>query len=56
MKRSVTGVHVFTSRADSPSAAIRIAQEGYVPARAACEAGLEIPHDRPDGACGYRPG
>ncbi|MGW5609404.1 hypothetical protein ACWEWI_25530 [Streptomyces sp. NPDC003753] len=51
-------VHVFTGQADSRSAAVRIAHEVYIAARAAREAGLEIPHDRPDGwgACGYRPG
>lgn len=51
------GVHVFTGRAASRSAAVRIAHEVYDAARAACEAGLEIPHDRPDGwgARGYRP-
>ncbi|MDP9954292.1 hypothetical protein [Streptomyces vinaceus] len=58
LKRSVTGLHVFTGRADSRSAAVRIAHEVYDAARAATEAGLEIPHGRPDGwgACGYRPG
>jgi hypothetical protein len=52
------GVHVFTGQADSRSAAVRIAHEVYDAARAAREAGLEIPHGRPDGwgACGYRPG
>ncbi|MDX3132190.1 hypothetical protein PV367_20870 [Streptomyces europaeiscabiei] len=54
----LSGVHVFTGRADSRSAAVRIAHEVYDAARAAREAGLEIPHGRPDGwgACGYRPG
>ncbi|WP_041822851.1 hypothetical protein [Streptomyces davaonensis] len=54
----LSGVHVFTGRADSRSAAVRIAHEVYDAARAAREDGLEIPHDRPDGwgACGYRPG
>ncbi|MFC4467048.1 hypothetical protein ACFPH6_21410 [Streptomyces xiangluensis] len=54
----LSGVHVFIGRADSRSAAVRIAHEVYDAARAAREAGLEIPHDRPDGwgACGYRPG
>ncbi|WP_308402643.1 hypothetical protein [Streptomyces sp. AC550_RSS872] len=35
-----------------------VSHEVYDAARAAREAGLEIPHDRPDGwgACGYRPG
>ncbi|MGY1503637.1 hypothetical protein ACW4TU_44975 (plasmid) [Streptomyces sp. QTS52] len=52
------GVHVFTGRADSRSAAVQRAHEVYAAARAAAEAGLEIPHGRPDGwgACGYRPG
>nr|BFD88431.1 hypothetical protein StreXyl84_78320 [Streptomyces sp. Xyl84] len=52
------GVHVFTGRADSRSAAVRIAHEVYDTARAAATAGLKIPHGQPDGwgACGYRPG
>ncbi|MBK3583337.1 hypothetical protein JHN49_06235 [Streptomyces sp. MBT57] len=52
------GLHIFTGRAPSPSAAVRIAHEVYDAARAASEAGLKIPHGRPDGwgACGYRPG
>ncbi|MFD5848207.1 hypothetical protein [Streptomyces chartreusis] len=52
------GLHVFTGRADSRSAAVQAAHEVYDAARAAQEAGLEIPHGRPDGwgACGYRPG
>ncbi|MEV5786729.1 hypothetical protein AB0L42_37950 [Streptomyces sp. NPDC052287] len=52
------GLHVFTGRADSRTAAVRIAHQVYEAARAAREAGLEIPHGRPDGwcACGYRPG
>ncbi|MFG3142465.1 hypothetical protein ACGFZA_40440 [Streptomyces sp. NPDC048211] len=52
------GVHVFTGRADSRSAAVQAAHEVYDAARAASEAGLEIPHGRPDGwcACGYRSG
>ncbi|MGR4884034.1 hypothetical protein ACIPUC_32095 [Streptomyces sp. LARHCF249] len=52
------GVHVFTGRADSSSAAVKAAHEVYDEARAATEAGLEILHGRPDGwgACGYRPG
>ncbi|WP_432171164.1 hypothetical protein [Streptomyces sp. 1222.5] len=52
------GVHVFTGQADSRSAAMKAAHEVYDVARAAAEAGLEIPHGRPDGwgACGYRPG
>ncbi|MFE2140483.1 hypothetical protein ACFXA3_01745 [Streptomyces sp. NPDC059456] len=43
---------------DSCSAAIGAAHEVYVAARAAAEAGLEIPYGRPDGwgACGYRAG
>ncbi|MFE5669217.1 hypothetical protein ACFQ7W_35525 [Streptomyces niveus] len=54
----VRGLHVFTGRADSRSTAVRIAHEVYDAARAATEAGREIPHGRPDGwcACGYRPG
>ncbi|MFB7260612.1 hypothetical protein ACFCXH_00350 [Streptomyces nojiriensis] len=53
-----SGVHVFTGRADSDSAAIKAAHEVYDAACAAAEAGREIPHGRPDGwgACGYRPG
>ncbi|WP_229376975.1 hypothetical protein [Streptomyces spirodelae] len=53
-----SGVRVFTGRADSRSAAVRIAHEVYDAARDAAEVGLEIPHGRPDGwgACGYRPG
>ncbi|QGZ51652.1 MULTISPECIES: hypothetical protein [Streptomyces] len=52
------GVHVFTGRADSDSAAMKAAHEVYDAARAAAEAGLEMPHGHPDGwgACGYRPG
>ncbi|MEU5397323.1 hypothetical protein [Streptomyces tibetensis] len=52
------GVHVFTGQADSRSAAVKAAHEVYDAARAAVEAGLEIPHGHPDGrgACGYRPG
>ncbi|MFF7987008.1 hypothetical protein ACFZDK_49380 [Streptomyces sp. NPDC007901] len=54
----LSGVHVFTGPADSRSAALRIAHEAYAAARAAQEAGLEIPGKRPDGwgARGYRPG
>ncbi|MFB6945570.1 hypothetical protein ACFWGL_36575 [Streptomyces sp. NPDC060286] len=54
----VRGLHVFTGQADSCSAAVRIAHEVYDAARAATEAGLEIPHGWPDGwgGCGYRPG
>ncbi|MFD9458659.1 hypothetical protein ACFWBC_36965 [Streptomyces sp. NPDC059985] len=52
------GVHVFTGRADSDSAAIKAAHEVYDAARAAAEARREIPHGRSDGwgACGYRAG
>ncbi|MBQ0867372.1 hypothetical protein [Streptomyces sp. RK75] len=52
------GVHVFTGQAESRSAAMKAAHEVYDAARAAAEAGLEIPHGRPDGwgACGYRTG
>lgn len=52
------GLHIFTGRADSRSAAVRFAHEVYDAARAATEAGLEIEHGRPDGwgACGFRPG
>ncbi|MFD3565449.1 hypothetical protein ACFWVU_38165 [Streptomyces sp. NPDC058686] len=52
------GVHVFTGWADSRGAAVKAAHEVYDAARAAAEAGREIPHGRPDGwcACGYRPG
>ncbi|WP_256356409.1 hypothetical protein [Streptomyces sp. PKU-EA00015] len=37
---------------------MKAAHEVYDAARVAAEAGLEIPHGRPDGwgACGYRPG
>ncbi|MEV0489977.1 hypothetical protein [Streptomyces atratus] len=51
-------MHVFTGRADSRSAAVQAALEVCDAARAASQAGLEIPHGRPDGwgACGYRPG
>ncbi|MEU6353187.1 hypothetical protein ABZ896_28325 [Streptomyces sp. NPDC047072] len=54
----LTGVHIFAGPADSRSAAVRIAHEVYDAARAAQEAGLEIPGKRPDGwgASGYRPG
>ncbi|MGW0538079.1 hypothetical protein [Streptomyces sp. NPDC003032] len=53
----LSGVHVFTGRADSRSEAVRISHEVYDQAAAAAAAGLEIPHGRPDGwgACGYRP-
>ncbi|MEU0276709.1 hypothetical protein [Streptomyces sp. NPDC006307] len=52
------GVHAFTDHADSRSAAVRIAHEVYDQARAAQQAGLEIPSERPDGwtARSYRPG
>ncbi|WCD91110.1 hypothetical protein KPP03845_200071 (plasmid) [Streptomyces xanthophaeus] len=52
------GVHVFTGRADSGTAAIKAAHGVYDAARAAAEAGREIPHGGSDGwgACGYRPG
>lgn len=55
---TLRGVHVFTGWADSRDAAVKAAHEVYDAARAAAEAGREIPHDRPDGwsACGYRPG
>ncbi|MFI7178951.1 hypothetical protein [Streptomyces spororaveus] len=54
----LSGVHVFTGRADSDSAALQAAHEVYDAARTAAQAGLEMPHGRPDGwgACGYRPG
>jgi len=54
----LSGVHVFTGPADSPRAALRIAHEVYDAARAAQEAGVEIPGKRPDGwsANGYRTG
>ncbi|WP_331759409.1 hypothetical protein [Streptomyces sp. NBC_01579] len=54
----LSGVHVFTGRADSRRAAVQAAHEVYDAARAARAAGLEIPHGRPDGggARGYRPG
>ncbi|MFH9425491.1 hypothetical protein [Streptomyces sp. NPDC017529] len=54
----LSGVHVFTGRADSRSAAARIAHAVYDAARAAQQAGGEIPRRRPDGwgARGYRPG
>ncbi|MGW6705470.1 hypothetical protein ACWGDE_11345 [Streptomyces sp. NPDC054956] len=52
------GVHVFTGRADSDSAALKAAHEVYDAAHTAAQAGIEMPHGRPDGwgACGYRPG
>ncbi|MFF5131044.1 hypothetical protein ACFY41_29490 [Streptomyces syringium] len=52
------GLHVFTGRADSRSAAVRIAHEVYDAAHAARQAGLEIPGKQPDGwaARGYRTG
>ncbi|GHE56352.1 hypothetical protein GCM10018785_27060 [Streptomyces longispororuber] len=52
------GVHVFTGRASTRRAAVKAAHAAYTAARAAAEAGLEIPHDRPGGwgARGYRPG
>ncbi|NEA15427.1 hypothetical protein [Streptomyces halstedii] len=58
VRTGVRGLHVFTGRADSRSSALRIAHEVYDAARAASEAGREIPHGRPDGwgARGFRPG
>ncbi|MET8411089.1 hypothetical protein ABZV34_23805 [Streptomyces sp. NPDC005195] len=55
---AASGVHVFTGRADSRSAAVRNAHEVYDAARTAQDAGREIPHESADGwcACGYRPG
>ena len=52
------GVHVFTGQADGRRAAIQAAHEAHDTVRAAAEAGLAIPHGRPNGwgACGYRPG
>ena len=52
------GMHVFTGWASSRAAAVQAAHEVYDAARAAAEAGREIPHGSPDGwsACGYRPG
>jgi hypothetical protein len=52
------GVHVFTGRADSRSAAVKAAHEVYDQAAAAWQAGSQIPDMRPDGwtARGYRPG
>ncbi|TXS75852.1 hypothetical protein EAO76_12200 [Streptomyces sp. sk2.1] len=41
----LSGVHVFTDRADSCSAAVRIAHEIYDVARATAVAKPEIPHD-----------
>jgi hypothetical protein len=56
--KKLTDVHIFTDRADSRSAAVRIAHETHDAARAATEVGLEIPHGWPDGwgACGFRLG
>lgn len=59
--RSTTGargVHVFTGRADSRSAAIRIARDTYRAAHTAQQAGRRNPGRRPDGwaARGYRAG
>ncbi|MEU5836360.1 hypothetical protein ABZ820_22200 [Streptomyces diacarni] len=50
----LSGAHIFTGRAGSRSAAVRIAHEVYDAARAAAAAGLEIRHGQPDGwgACG----
>ncbi|MEW1548437.1 hypothetical protein [Streptomyces tsukubensis] len=58
VQTGVRGLHIFTGRADSRSSALRIAHEVYEAARAAAEAGTEVPHGRPDGwgARGYRPG
>ncbi|MET8572292.1 hypothetical protein [Streptomyces sp. NPDC004783] len=58
MKRSVTGLHVFTGEADSLTTALRRAHEVYDAALAAHTAGLEIPGKQPDswGARGLRPG
>ncbi|MER6466098.1 hypothetical protein ACWC4D_23885 [Streptomyces sp. NPDC001288] len=52
------GLHVFTGRADSSDAAFRAAHAAYESARAADEAGLEVPRVRSGGwaARGYRPG
>ncbi|MEW2268474.1 hypothetical protein GTY41_11495 [Streptomyces sp. SID685] len=52
------GVHVFTGRADSRSAAVEAAHEAYDTARTATEAGAEIPLMRPNGWAvrAYRPG
>jgi hypothetical protein len=52
------GLHVFTGPAASTGEAVRIAHEIYDAARAAQQAGLEIPGKRPDGwgASGYRSG
>ncbi len=54
----LSGRHVFTGQADSHSTAVRIAHEVYDAARAAQEAGGEIPGKRSDGwgVRGYRPG
>jgi hypothetical protein len=52
------GLHIVTGEADSPTDAVRIAQEVYDAAVAAQQAGLEIPYKRPDGwgARAARPG
>ncbi|MER6464562.1 hypothetical protein ACWC4D_23195 [Streptomyces sp. NPDC001288] len=52
------GLYVFTGRADSHEAAFRAARAAYECARAADEAGAEVPPGRPGGwaARGYRPG
>ncbi|MFJ2778238.1 MULTISPECIES: hypothetical protein [unclassified Kitasatospora] len=58
VQTGVRGLHVFTGRADSRSAALRIAHEVYDATRAATEVGRKVPHGRPDGwgARGFRPG
>ncbi|MEU6019508.1 hypothetical protein ABZ826_37685 [Streptomyces sp. NPDC047515] len=45
----LSGVHIFTGRADSRSTAVRLAHEVYDTALAAQQAGLEMPGKRPDG-------
>ncbi|MFI6881135.1 hypothetical protein ACIBL6_47595 [Streptomyces sp. NPDC050400] len=52
------GLHIFTGWAKDAAAAIQAAHAAYDAARAASEAGQEIPYPGPDGwsACGFRPG
>ncbi|MFF4935312.1 hypothetical protein ACFY2H_41800 [Streptomyces griseofuscus] len=52
------GVHVFTGRADSCTAAVEAAHEAYDTARAATEAGAQLPPMGPNGwvVRAYRPG
>ncbi|MFI6689097.1 hypothetical protein [Streptomyces sp. NPDC050485] len=55
---AVQGTHIFAGKADSMAEAVRIVHEVYDAARAARQAGSEVPDQRPDGwgARGYRVG